>query len=879
MSARYGNKVGPLVARKSSFFKKNINDSNNIKAPVDILEYVQPAWVRPTDWPVMPTITSSEQKIALLVPVYPQGSNFVAFSITGAYTVDWGDGTTENVASGIKAQHEYSFDDTDLNPVSSEGYKTAIVIITPQASNNITSVNFNQKYSLTGSTFPDYSPILEMLISAPSLTSITLGSSSSAFCTNLFNFHAINIGSASCFSMCFGLRSLQNFRLGLSTTTTHNDMFRNCINLTNVSFDNSSNLRNCAFMFDGCRSLKTIPTLDLSSVSSMNNMFRSCVSLLYIPMMNTANVLDMTSAFQACNILENIPPFNTSKVTNMSYMFYQCFKLKEVPLFDTKNVLNMGSMFQQASSLITIPAFDTRNVTFMSYMFDGCFRLKRIPTLNTSKVTSFANAFQSCQHLEYIPLLDTSSATDMSNMFNGCTNLIKIPKFNTSKATSMSSMFSNCSKISEIPDLDTSLVTNMNGMFSGCIKLLRAPYLNTSKVTNMASMFQSCTSLREVPLFVTSLVTNMNSMFNGCNSLLNVPFFDTTLVTAMGSTFANCRLLSSTPLYNTGNVTNMAGMFSGCYSLQSVPLFNTIKAASMSSMFSDCQLLQTVPLFVTDALQDCSSMFAGCVSLKIVPSFNTVNVTNMTSMFNGCTNLATVNLSNGVGAGLNTVKFTTIFNNCISLSRGVLKNAEYSVSYAGCRLSKTALEEIFDNLDTIGAASQSLTITNNWGAQTPVSISGITTLGSKTINTTNTTGILVGMQIVGSGSPLSTAISVAFTDAGDLVTLNNHQLQNGDEVSFATITSTTGIVVNRIYYIVNSNGSNTFQLANTIGGAAIALTTNGSGTMRYRTEVVSVVTNTSITVSRPMTFSNTNIFSFQALKTGTALLKGWTVVG
>jgi surface protein len=428
--------------------------------------------------------------------VFPQQSNFLAFTISGAYTVDWGDGVTENVASGVKAQHEYSYTDPDLNAtVTSDGYKMAVVVITPQAGQNITSVDFNQKYAQAGSTFPDSSPILEIILSCPNLTGLTLGNaiSSLAFCKNLVNFNGVNMG----------------------LLTDLSNSFANLVSLKNVSFN------------------------------------------------------------------------------------------------------------------------------------------------------------------------------DLTN------------------------------------------------------------------ITNMSSMFSSCTSLTTVPLFNTAAVTNMSSMFSGCTSLTSVP------------------LLIS-------------------------------------------------------------------------------------------------------GAGTTTTKFNTIFSSCISLTRAALNGSEYSISYTGCKLSKEELESIFNYLDTIGAASQTITVTNNWGAPTPVTLTGTTTVGSTTISMANTTGIDVGMQITGTGSPLTSTRAVTFTDAGDLVNLASHGLSNGDEVSFATIVTTTGIVTNRIYYVVNA-AAGTFQVAATLGGPALALTTNGSGTLRYRTEVVSINPNVSITVSRQMAAGGANSLTFRQLRTGTALLKGWAV--
>lgn len=70
--------------------------------------------------------------------------------------------------------------------------------------------------------------------------------------------------------------------------------------------------------------------------------------------------------------------------------------------------------------------------------------------------------------------------------------------------------------------------------------------------------------------------------------------------------------------------------------------------------------------------------------------------------------------------------------------------------------------------------------------------------------------------------------AVTFQDAGDTVTLNNHAAFG--TIAFTGITSTAGISTNTIYYVVNAT-TNTFQLSLTNGGAALALTTNGSGNM------------------------------------------------
>lgn len=105
--------------------------------------------------------------------------------------------------------------------------------------------------------------------------------------------------------------------------------------------------------------------------------------------------------------------------------------------------------------------------------------------------------------------------------------------------------------------------------------------------------------------------------------------------------------------------------------------------------------------------------------------------------------------------------------------------------------------------------------------------------------------------------------SVTFQDTGDTVTLTSHGLQNGQRVSFSSITSTTGISTNTAYFVISA-ATNTFQLASTSGGSALALTTNGSGTMRRARPVTGTGGSPGVTASTTSTspLSGTNSFTW-----------------
>lgn len=70
-------------------------------------------------------------------------------------------------------------------------------------------------------------------------------------------------------------------------------------------------------------------------------------------------------------------------------------------------------------------------------------------------------------------------------------------------------------------------------------------------------------------------------------------------------------------------------------------------------------------------------------------------------------------------------------------------------------------------------------------------------------------------------------LSGATTDSGDTFGATAHGMSNGTRVRLLTITTTTGITADATYWVVGA-ATNTFQLAATEGGSAIALTTNGT---------------------------------------------------
>jgi surface protein len=323
--------------------------------------------------------------------------------------------------------------------------------------------------------------------------------------------------------------------------------------------------------------------------------------------------------------------------------------------------------------------------------FRNLLQLQNVVIANT--ITSISNTggmFAGCRSLKEVPLFNTASVTDMSSMFSGCSGLRTVPLFNTASVTNIAFMFSNCFNLKTVPLFNTISATNMNSIFQGCSNLETVPLFNTASVTNMSNMFSACPSLKEVPLFNMGSVVSADNMFSGCRSLKEVPLFNTASINSPSFMFFNCSNLETVPLFNFSSATNLSGLFAGCSILQEVPLFTlrTSTAINASSMFDSCLSLQTLPLLNFSSATNLSGLFAGCNSLVSIPALEVTSSTN----------------------------FSSIFNTCSNLSRIEAKNFRFTFSVASCKLSATALNEIYTNLPTV--TGQTITVTGNYGTST-----------------------------------------------------------------------------------------------------------------------------------------------------------------
>ena len=144
-------------------------------------------------------------------------------------------------------------------------------------------------------------------------------------------------------------------------------LFKDCINLNNVTFDNETpNLENMSYMFYNCSSLEEVHlNIDTSKVKQMDYMFFNSSKLAYL----------------------DLSKFNLENLVNSSHMFHGCTNLTEIKFNDNTEAINLKDMnhiFDSCNSIksINTKIFNKNNLTNLNYAFKDCISLSKIQLLN-----------------------------------------------------------------------------------------------------------------------------------------------------------------------------------------------------------------------------------------------------------------------------------------------------------------------------------------------------------------------------------------------------------------------------------------------------------------------------------------------------------------
>ena len=492
-------------------------------------------------------------------------------------------------------------------------------------------------------------------------------------------------------------------------------------NVTKVVFDSS---------FADAR-----PTSTFSWFYNMKDL-ESITGLSYL---NTSEVTNMAWMFGYCKKLTSLDlgSFNTTRVTDMDYMFNGCMYLQIIYVgsgWRTNNVSSSTAMFSECWSLE-----GGKGTTFDIDHVDKTYAHADGGTSNPGYLTdinlpvAYACYMPSNTTLTfYYDKLRTSrdgTPYDLNKGYNNpgwyndetaliVTKVVFHSSFADARPTSTFSWFCsmrNLETIEGLRYLNTSEVTNMVWMFGNCIRLtsLDLSQFYTAKVTDMDYMFYGCTNLQTIYVgnsWSTMDVWSSENMFYDCTSLVggqgttyknsnpvdksyahidggsyypgyfSMPpeayacytssnktltfYYDFQRSTRPGTTYYLNTANNYTGWLKDGTYENVTKVvfdpsfagarpkttfdwFSGMTNLQSITglsYLNTCEVTNMDWMFCDCEKLTSLDLssFNTSNVTSMFGMFDGCESLQTIyvgDGWSTAAVTESDLMFDGCTKL------------------------------------------------------------------------------------------------------------------------------------------------------------------------------------------------------------------------------------------------
>ena len=362
------------------------------------------SYTQPADW--IDISTCAAGNINLLVNDETLATYaFICTTSSGQYHVDWGDGTSDNVNSGVKAQRTYT---VGAGQACSRGYTTFKIVISP-VSGNLTSFKVNP-HSLAGSQQEHH--ILACVCGATNITSLA----------NAFYY------SSTPKVIC---RSLEWFKTSgtLSACTNTSGMCNNCLVLQSIDVSGFTSVTNASSMFSSCYSLRHADVSAMSSVVSAGSMFYYCIALQSVDISNMASITATNGMFSFCYLLQSVDMSDSVLIQDTTNMFYNCNALQTVNIGIVSPLYTAISMFESCSSLRSVTIGGMPNLEYADRMFYGCVSLISVDIDSMVWVYYATSMFGSCFALQHVTSHNFSSSAPTltaATMFYGCEQLTDI---------------------------------------------------------------------------------------------------------------------------------------------------------------------------------------------------------------------------------------------------------------------------------------------------------------------------------------------------------------------------------------------------------------------------------------------------------------------
>lgn len=739
------------------------------------------------------------------------------------------------------------------------------------------------------------------------------------------------------FASCFGLTSVPQFDTSKSTIFT--SMFNSCYLLTSVPTLDLSSGTTMASMFASCYSLTAVPQFNTANVTSMSATFSNCFMLTTIPLLNTSKVTTTASMFSGCVSLSTVPAFDLSNVGDAGSMFNGCSSLVTIPQLNFSGKLNaIISMFNGCSSLTSVPLFNMSGVTALQTAFQNCPSLKYLPDFDTSSGVNFSTMLGSTtgttnSNLSEIPRWNMFGATQGSLV----STTIGASVSNVNLYNIRSSVNLAFKKLS--PNAINRVLGNLYHDYAGAAPTLTLT--NNYGVTNAVSRTANTTASSNVLVMTNTALINVgmavtgtgltypvtNFTYNGTSntftktahglsnnckiSLVRVDGFDTRSLPNIAAwsevIYTNNRFIAVT---STGNISAISydqgltwqytsmgtnesttSIAAGLAPDGAIRLIKTNAGTNTAIGYSNTYgniWLSSAAAAVSIPWRDVAY---GGGRFVAVPA----NTTNVYVSNNGINWVRrdtgqTLTATGGIAYGDNTwVVLISGSNTVTSRDNTVTWSLDTSLSSVSTSWSKIAYGNgvflaVTSNPTMVGISYDRA---NTWiyRAFSPVtasmSINEVVFVNNLFVIATNTANYYTSSD-KGNTWLIRPVPFTANTTTG----LRTLAFGSSNIVAISANTGNSLMLSLPTYdpsetYYVRNKTQDTFQISETPGGAVYPMITRNTAmtaNARTGTDVVSIVTNTSITISSPATTTQTlSTLSFRDNDLMQGLVKGWTI--
>ena len=260
-------------------------------------------------------------------------SPYLGLGINGSVDIDWGDGSTHDIATGSSASTVVNTQHTYAAP----GDYVIVLTVTGEA-RIIGQGSESTLLWKASTTVPNENKVYRTAVERVEIgENVSVDTSAFAYC---YSFKSITIPSgatgigASAFSNCGSLTSVT---IPSVVTGIYSNVFLNCNSLTSVAIPSGVTTIG-AYMFDGCYSLKSV-TIPSGVTSISASAFGNCYSLKSVTIQSRVTSIN-SSLFSGCHSLTSVT-IPSGVTTIGSSAFSNCYALTSIAI--PSGVTTIGS--------------------------------------------------------------------------------------------------------------------------------------------------------------------------------------------------------------------------------------------------------------------------------------------------------------------------------------------------------------------------------------------------------------------------------------------------------------------------------------------------------------------------------------------------------